>query len=205
MKHLIKILLAIAIVVIGYFVIQSIMAPIRFNQAKEKRYNVTIKRLKDVRTAQVAFRSVNDRYTGSFDSLITLLKEGKFKVIKQIGSEDDSLAVAQKRVYRETVWVNVRDSLLKNYWVDTLYLVDSLRYIPFSGGKEFDLAAGEIVTASKIKVKVFECKAHNDDILNGLDRQEIVNINDLQRQLERFPGLQVGSMEEATNNAGNWE
>ncbi len=199
MKTVYQILLAILIVVIGYFVFESIMAPIRFKKEKDKRYEVTIQRLKDVRTAQLAYRSRFNKFTGSFDTLITFLKEGEFKVVKQIGSEDDSVALAQGKVYRDTIKVAVRDSLFKNY------AVDSIRFVPFSGGIQFELAAGELETGSKVKVKVFECKAHNDVILKGLNRQEIININDLQKKLERYPGLQVGSMTEATNNAGNWE
>ncbi|BDX39331.1 hypothetical protein CYCD_26860 [Tenuifilaceae bacterium CYCD] len=175
------------------------MAPIRFEKEKDKRYGVTIQRLKDVRTAQLAYRSRYSKFTGSFDTLITFLKVGEFKVVKQIGSEDDSLAVAQGKVYRDTILVAVRDSLFKNF------PVDSLRIVPFSGGAQFELAAGELETGSKVKVKVFECKAHNNVILQGLDRQEIININDLQKKLDKYPGLQVGSMTEATNNAGNWE
>lgn len=199
MKTILKILLACAIIVLGYFVYESIMAPIRFNNEKDKRYAATIQRLKDIRTAQVAYRSVYDKYTGSFDTLINFLKEGQFKVIRQVGSEDDSAAVAAKQVFREEVMVNVRDSLFKGI------VVDSFRFVPFSGGELFSMQAGEIETNSKIKVKVFECKAHNNIILKGLDRQEVVNLNDLARTVERFPGLQVGSIEEATNNAGNWE
>lgn len=199
MKTVYQIVLAILIVVIAYFVYESIMAPIRFEKEKNKRYDVTIQRLKDVRTAQVAYRSRYSKYTGSFDTLITFLKEGQFKVVKQIGSEDDSLAVAQGKVYRDTILVAVRDSLFKNY------AVDSLRFVPFSGGDQFELAAGELETGSKVKVKVFECKAHNDVILKGLDRQEIINMNDLAKKLEKYAGLKVGSMTEATNNAGNWE
>lgn len=199
MKTVYQIVLAILIVVIGYFVVESIMKPIRFEKEKNKRYDVTIQRLKDVRTAQVAYRSRFNKYTGSFDTLITFLKEGEFKVVKQIGSEDDSLAVALKKVYRDTIRVAVRDSLFKNF------PVDSLRFVPFSGGVQFELAAGELETGSKVKVKVFECKAHNDVILNGLDRQEIINMNDLAKKLEKYAGLKVGSMTEATNNAGNWE
>lgn len=199
MKTVYQILLAILIVVIGYFVYESIMSPIRFKKEKDKRYEVTIQRLKDVRTAQLAYRSRYTKFTGSFDTLITFLKEGEFKVVKQIGSEDDSIALAQGKVYRDTIKVAVRDSLFKNY------PVDSLRFIPYSGGIQFELAAGELETGSKVKVKVFECKAHNDLILKGLNRQEIININDLQNKLEKFPGLMVGSMKEATNNAGNWE
>ncbi len=199
MKTVYQIVLAILIVVIGYFVVESIMKPIRFEKEKNKRYDVTIQRLKDVRTAQVAYRSRYNKYTGSFDTLITFLKQGEFKVVKQIGSEDDSLAVALKKVYRDTIRVAVRDSLFKNF------PVDSLRFVPFSGGAQFEMAAGELETGSKVKVKVFECKAHNDVILKGLDRQEIINMNDLAKKLEKYAGLKVGSMTEATNNAGNWE
>lgn len=199
MKTVYQIVLAIVIVVIAYFVYESIMKPIRFVEEKNKRYDVTIQRLIDVRTAQVAYRSRYNKYTGSFDTLITFLKEGQFKVVKQIGSEDDSLAVAQGKVYRDTILVAVRDSLFKNY------AVDSLRFVPFSGGAQFEMAAGELETGSKVKVKVFECKAHNDIILKGLDRQEIINMNDLAKKLEKYAGLKVGSMTEATNNAGNWE
>lgn len=199
MKTVYQIVLAILIAVIAYFVYESIMAPIRFEKEKNKRYGATIQRLKDVRTAELAYRSRYNKFTGSFDTLITFLKVGEFKVVKQIGSEDDSLAVAQGKVYRDTILVAVRDSLFKNF------SVDSLRIVPFSGGAQFELAAGELETGSKVKVKVFECKAHNNVILQGLDRQEIININDLQKKLEKYPGLQVGSMTEATNNAGNWE
>lgn len=199
MKTVYQILLAILIVVIGYFVFESIMSPIRFKKEKDKRYELTIERLKNVRTAQVAYRSRYSKYTGSFDTLITFLKEGEFKLVKQIGSEDDSVALAQGKVYRDTIKVAVRDSLFKNY------TVDSMRFVPFSGGIQFELAAGELETGSKVKVKVFECKAHNDVILKGLDRQEIINMNDLAKKLERYAGLRVGSMTEATNNAGNWE
>lgn len=199
MKTVYQIVLAIVIVVIAYFVYESIMKPIRFVEEKNKRYDVTIQRLIDVRTAQVAYRSRYNKYTGSFDTLITFLKEGQFKVVKQIGSEDDSLAVVQGKVYRDTILVAVRDSLFKNY------AVDSLRFVPFSGGAQFEMAAGELETGSKVKVKVFECKAHNDIILKGLDRQEIINMNDLAKKLEKYAGLKVGSMTEATNNAGNWE
>jgi len=57
------------------------------------------------------------------------------------------------------------------------------------------------MTASQVEVQVFEATAKNFDILDGMDRQLIVNLNDL----KDFPGLKVGDIEEANNNAGNWE
>ena len=67
------------------------------------------------------------------------------------------------------------------------------------------MAAGELQTGSKVIVQVFEASVTNKVLLAGLNHQEIVNLDDVARQLDRFPGLKVGSLKEATNNAGNWE
>ncbi len=199
MKTAYQLALAIIIVVLGYFLYESIMEPIRFQKGKDIRYEATIERLKSIRTAQDAFRSRFGKYTGSFDTLIDFMKNGQIKVVKQIGSEDDSLAVARKMVFRDTILVNVCDTILKGY------PYDSLKFVPFSGGDTFELSAGELKTQSGISVKVFECKAPNKVILKGLDRQEIINMDDLAKKLDKYPGLKVGSLTEATNNAGNWE
>jgi hypothetical protein len=187
-------------VVLSYFVYESILSPIRFNKSKYRRYAKTIERLKDIRTAQPAFRSENNKFTGSFDTLIDFVKHGEFRVVRQIGSLDDSVAVAKGLVIRDTVRIGVKDSLFVSG-----YPVDSLRFVPFTGGAEFELGAGELETGSGLSVKVFEAKVHNDILLKGLNRQLVINLNDLRKKLERYPGLQVGSLTEATNHAGNWE
>jgi hypothetical protein len=199
MKRALQILLVVIIAALAYFVVESISHPIRFDNEKNKRYNATIERLKAIRTAQVAYRSQYGKFTGSFDTLIFFMKFDSFKLEKQIGSMDDSIAVAKGLVFRETIKISVRDSLLKGF------PIDSIRYVPFAGKTQFELASGEIETGSKVKVKVFEAKVHNDIILNGLDKQLIINLNDLRKKLDRYPGLQVGSITEANNNAGNWE
>ncbi|MFA5649036.1 MAG: hypothetical protein WC951_12110 [Bacteroidales bacterium] len=200
MKTVYQILLLILIVVLSYFIFESIMNPIRFKSDKDKRYEKTIERLKDIRTAQLAFRSENAKFTSSFDTLINFVRFDSFKIVRQIGSYDDSIAVAKGLVSRDTVRVCVLDSIFRKN-----YPVDSLRFAPFTGGAEFEMAAGELKTGSGLVIKVFEAKIHNDILLKGLDRQLIVNENDLRNKLERFPGLKVGSITEATNNAGNWE
>jgi hypothetical protein len=199
MKRALQILLVVIIAALAYFVVESISHPIRFDNEKNKRYNATIERLKAIRTAQVAYRSQYGKFTGSFDTLIFFMKFDSFKLEKQIGSMDDSVAVAKGLVFRETIKISVRDSLLKGF------PIDSICFVPFAGKTQFELAAGEIETGSKVKVKVFEAKVHNDIILNGLDKQLIINLNDLRKKLDRYPGLQVGSITEANNNAGNWE
>lgn len=199
-KRILIVVLAVVAGWLAYVLYDSIMKPIRFDNLKAGRYNAAIAKLKDIRTAQVAYRSENKKYASTFDSLITFLKTGNFQVIRQIGSLDDSAAVAEGRVRRDTIIVSVRDSLFRGM------NVDSLRFVPFtSNGEEFALDAGELKTASKVVVPVFEASVTNNVLLNGLDKQYIININDMARQLNKFPGLRVGSMTEATNNAGNWE
>ncbi len=198
-----RILIIVLVLVAGWlawFLYDSIMEPIRLDRQKDMRYNAAIARLKDIRTAQVAYRSENKKYASTFDSLITFLKEGNFSVVRQIGSLDDSAAVAEGRVRRDTIKISVRDSLFHGL------NVDSLRYVPFAQrGEEFKLAAGDLKTASKVVIPVFEASVTNNVLLNGLSKQYIINLNDVARQLGKFPGLRVGSMTEATNNAGNWE
>lgn len=199
MKKLVQALLLVAIAALAYLLFESIMDPIRFNEGKDKRYKATIERLKHIRTAERAYKSEHGRYTGSFDTLIHFLKNGTMTIEIQIGSMDDSLAVAQKKVFRQKTKVKVSDKVLVGV------NLDSLIYVPFSGGKKFELAAAKILTTSKVEVPVFECKVHNDIVLDGLTRQLVINLNDQRKKTDRYPGLKVGSLTEATNDAGNWE
>ncbi len=200
MKRAIQIILLLLIVFLGYRLVVSINEPVKFKTEMDKRYNKTVNRLKDIRTAQVAFKSKYERYTGNFDSLINFINKDSFVVIKQIGSEEDSIAVAKKLISREKIKISVKDSLFRNQ------NADSLRFVPYTGGRnQFELAAGVLETGSKVKIKVFECKVPFDILLKGLDRQLIVNINEEKKALDKYPGIMVGSLTEATNNAGNWE
>lgn len=212
MKTFIQIILAIAIVILGYLLVESIMNPIRFNRERVKREKAAISRLEDIRTAQIAFKTEKGRYTGSFDTLINFVKNDSFSVVKSIGSIPDSLynalgprkaeieALRKGLITRDTIKVPVLDSLF-----DPNYPIDSLRYVPYTNGKEFFLGRNVIETASGVKVDVFEANVLNDVLLNGLDSQLIINYNEERLKITDFPGLRLGSLKEATNNAGNWE
>ena len=67
------------------------------------------------------------------------------------------------------------------------------------------MGAGEVETGSKVKVKVFEVYALYDILLNGMDKQLVINYIDEREKIVKFTGLKVGSLKEATNNSGNWE
>jgi hypothetical protein len=211
-KTALQIFLTAVIIVLGYLIFDSIMTPIRFNRERQLRENATIHRLKDIRTAQLAFKSEYQRYTGDFDTLINFLKTGHFTVVKAIGSAPDSLiedlgkkeaekiALKEGLIERDTIQLSVIDSLFYSG-----YPADSIRYVPFTSGYEFEMGADEVETGSKVRVRVFEAKVPYSVLLAGLDQQLIVNYAEEREKITGYPGLKVGSLYEATNNAGNWE
>lgn len=211
MKTVIQVVLAAAIIALGYLLWESIQKPIRFNKEKNRIESATIQRLKDIRTAQLAFRSEFGQFTGDFDSLIIFLKTDSFSVVQAIGSVPDSLidelgrkkaeiqALKEGLISRDTIRLSVKDSLFT-----ASYPIDSLKFVPYTQGYEFELGAGSL-EAGKVVVRVFEAKVPYDILLTGLDRQEIINYKELREKITGYPGLRVGSLEEATNNAGNWE
>lgn len=204
MKTLIQVILGVLMIVLAYLSVNSILEPLDFKKEQEHRYKVVVDKLKDIRKAQFAFKDVNGRYTGSFDTLINFVKYDSFPVVfkkgeipeEMLGQITEKEAIAKGLIIRDTTRVNVLDSLFKKG-----YPIDSFSYIPFSSGKHFSMAQGVIVTSSKLKVNVFEVKAPSKYILEGLDMQEIVNFNDGWE----YKGLKAGSLEEANNGAGNWE
>ncbi len=212
MKTAIQVALAVAIIVLVYLLWESIQKPIRFNKEKDRIEQATIQRLKDIRTAQLAFRSENGRFTGDFDSLITFLKTDSFSVVQAIGSVPDSMieelgrkkaeqqALKEGLISRDTIRLSVMDSLFSES-----YPIDSLKFAPYTQGYQFELGAGKLQTASKVAIRVFEAKVPYDVLLSGLDRQLIINYKETREKITGYPGLRVGSLEEATNNAGNWE
>ena len=199
MRIVIQVILFAAICVVAYLVVESIQQPIRFNAEKDRRYDATIQRLKEIRTAQVAYRSVNKEYTGDFESLIDFLKTGEFKVLMIIGDLDDSATIQAGKIIRDTIRIPVLDSLFKKG-----YPVDSIRYVPYTRGVEFEMDT-TYLTAGNVKVNVFEAKISNDILLHGLDPQLLFNFNADRRMKTGYAGLKVGSLTETTNNAGNWE
>lgn len=210
MKTIIQVLLAIAIVVLGYMCVESINEPVRFKKEYQGRVDKVVERLKEIRSAQVAYKSVHGVYTHSFDSLKSFIKQDSLPMVRMEGSLTDSMiaagvtermAIKEGIIKRDTTRISVLDSLFSR----KLWMPDSISYVPFTDKKEFEMGAGVIKTASGVDVSVFEAKVHNNIYLEGLNRQEVININDRQRKLERYPGLKVGSLDEANNNAGNWE
>jgi hypothetical protein len=210
MKTALNIVFAVIIVILAYFLFESIMEPIRFNREKDAREAAIKERLIDIRTAQETFKSVKGYYTGSFDTLITFLKTDSLPLVFKRGSLTDDMiasgittekeAVKKGLISRDTSYIPVRDSIFK-----AGYPVDDLRYVPGMDKTEFQMAAAKVMTTSMVLVNVFEAYVKNDVFLKDLDRQLVVNYNEQRTKTTGFPGMKVGDVKVPNNNAGNWE
>ena len=147
-------------------------------------------------------------------------------IIMQVGSTDDSLAMAHTEKIRRANRKITGEKLLEMYQKgdknlvfsvetkipvkDTLFknredfCIDSLAYIPFSGGERVQM---EAITkmVSGVPVPLFEARMPYKLLLKGLDNQLRINLDAERRDQNKYEGLQVGSVTAPNNNAGNWE
>ena len=228
MKTVINIVLAACVIGLIYVCYGSIMGPINFDDAKKTREKQVIARLIDIRKAQLEYRNLhNGRYTASFDTLIDFVKTAKLPFVKKEGvlsdtqleagmTEKKAMAMINKAkktnnwkeveaaglmgFKRDTIWVAVTDTIY-----DKSFNADSLRYVPFGGGAQFEMYTRNDTTKSGAPIFLFQANTPYDVYLNGLDKQEIANLKDVQTKLGKYPGLMVGSIDTPNNGAGNWE
>jgi hypothetical protein len=191
-----KINLALQIVVLiiaGYFVYQdynSVNDEIRYTRKKEKVNAEVIVRLKDVRTAELAFRSKYGRYTASIDTLVNFVKYDSLPEIRAVGEIPDSLSEGEALklgiISRDTFYVSV----MEVKFLET-------RVAEKRGNHPFD---PDLMVIAPYSNKPFLLKAGFIDV-SGLQKP-VFEAKDPEPFSE--PALQVGSMTEANTN-GNWK
>lgn len=182
----------------------------------------------DIRKAQQEYRSLHHgMYTEHFDTLIDFVKNQKLPFVMKVGqltddqlesglTEKKAMAIINKakktgkydevkkngleNFKRDTMWVAVMDTIYPKG-----FNADSMKYIPYGNGAIFEMNVKNDTAKSGAPVYLFEVKAPYETYLGGLDRQEIINLKDLNEKLGRYSGLMVGSIDNPNNGAGNWE
>lgn len=205
-RKIITYVLYLLSIILVFQIYNSIDAPIEFNKVKNERYQKVIERLKDIRNAQVAFKSVNGIYSDNFDSLVNFIETGQFTIIEK----RDSSYMQYDRVYRidmlreiivvDTLgFVSVKDSLFKN---DNRY--KDLALVPIDGIDEKFSIKADIIDKNGYNVPVFEVKVSKDVILFDqnkdllMQEKETVSVDGV-----NGPALVLGSLEDVSTN-GNW-
>lgn len=196
---LINIVLFVVVVFLAIKVIQSIQAPIKFGNEQKARETQVIQRLKDIRDLEVQYKQANNCYTGSFDTLIRFCQTAEIPIVNIIPDPEDTTFT--KTINDTLGFVKVIDSL---FGKRTGFNIADLRNVPFSNPtQEFELEAGTIVR-SGINVPVFQAQTPFEIYLKGLDNQRILNAKAEKEAINRYAGMKVGSMEEASTE-GNWD
>ena len=147
-KKIAQIILAIVIIGLVYVIYDQISTPIKFDDELKARKGQVIDRIKDIRTAQRAFKSKYQHFTGSFDTLTNFILHDTLVLEKKIYDEDDSVGMALLKKKKQK---NVEE--FKIAVIDTIFApkvltakdIQQLRYIPDTGNKtQFIMEAGSM-------------------------------------------------------------
>ena len=228
MKTVFNLVLAVCAIALVYICYGSIMGPIEFDKERKAREKEVIARLIDIRKAQVEWRQLHEgKYTADFDSLIDFVKTAKLPFVKKEGSLTDAQLEAGmtekkamkiiEKAKKTGNWREVEKEGLMNFkrdtmWVsvlDTIYPkgfnADSLKYVPFGNGATFEMVTRSDTTKSGAPLNLFQAQTPYETYISDLDKQQIINLKDVQTKLGKYCGLRVGDIESPNNNAGNWE
>jgi hypothetical protein len=206
MKTAIQIALWLLSFFFAYMIYKSISEPIEFKKVKEQRYEAVIAKLKDIRDAQEAHRSVTGKFAPNFEALVKFVDTAKFTITQQ----RDSSYMEYDEVYRIDMLreVKIIDTLGFKAVKDSIFK-NSDRYktmmnVPFaSNNARFEMKA-EILDKDGYKAPVFEAKVKKDVIL--YDQPENLRIQENQMiSVDEVNGdyIIVGSLSDVSTN-GNW-
>ncbi|MFZ9005112.1 MAG: hypothetical protein ACO3AE_13910, partial [Robiginitalea sp.] len=201
-----KIVLWIVCVFLGYMIYRSVTGPIEFDKVKKERFAEVIDRLKDIRNAQEAYKSVNGRFANNFNDLVAFVDTGRYTITQQ----RDSSYMEFDRAYQidllkevtiiDTLgFVAVKDSLFKN---SDRYL--QMMNVPYAANNEQFTLNADIVEKGGYRAPVFEAKVAKSVVLYD-QPQDLLTRENAQISVEEVNGaeIKVGSLNEVSTS-GNW-
>lgn len=205
MKLVIQLVLWAVIGILGYLLFNAIYGEVKFNEVKEKRYRAVIENMRDIRSAQIAHKTVTGTYAKDFDKLVRFIDTAEYTITQR---RDTTVLDVEKtkrfRVdsYKEIVVIDtlgtasVKDSLFKN---SDRY--KTMMNIPLEGMNEkFTMEAGTI-EKNNTTYPVFEVSVKKDLILADQPKdfvskeKQVVSVDQINGD-----ALIVGSMTSVTTN-----
>ena len=200
-KPVLSIVLWVVIVYFGYQIYSSIMTPINFHKVKKQRYALVIENLKTIRDAELAYASVNRKFTDKFSDLVNFIETDSFAI-----TEVKNIVVTEQRG-RITIDVEKRVvdtvgfEMVKNSFEGRDY--KGMMNVPGTDAK-FELKTGSVEKVQGVKASVFEAKVDKAVVLEGMDKDLIRQEKEALGGIN-VPGeyITVGSLEDVNSN-GNW-
>ena len=204
---IINIVLFAVVVFLAIKVVQSIKAPIDFGNEKSMREAQVVQRLKDIRDAEIQYKQAHNKYTSNFDTLIDFCVNYEIPIVRMIPDPEDTTFT--KSINDTLGYVKVIDSL---FGKRSNFNVKELCNVPFSDPvAQFEIH-DSIIKRGGISVPVFEAKTPYEAYLTTPGSKftekewntRVQNAKAEMEQLDKYAGLKVGSLEEASTD-GNWE
>ena len=192
--------------ILVFLIFKSINSPIKFNEVKNERYSKVIDRLKDIRNAQIAFKSVNGIYSNDFEELIKFIDSAEFTITQK----RDSSYMEYDRIYRidmlreiivtDTLgFVSVKDSLFANN-MD----YKNMAIIPIEGVESLFTLKADVIDKNGYNVPVFEVRVSKDVILFDQNK-DLLSQEKGTMSVDGVngPDLVLGSLTDVSTS-GNW-
>ena len=153
------------------------------------------------------YKNATSQYTNSFDTLIRFCQTAEIPIVKIVPDPTDTTFT---RTINDTIgFVKVMDSLRAGR---DNFNINDIKWVPFSQPQQhFELEAGTILR-NGINIPVFEARTPYEVYLAtpGASfsekewNQRRDNAKAEKESINRYAGMKVGSMDEATTD-GNWE
>ena len=203
-KPILNLLLWALIIFLGYITFNSVYDEIKFNQLKDKRYQVVVDRLIDIQKAELAYKKVNGTYTDKYENLIRFVDTAQIPVTQRrdvtVLDEEATRRFGGVEMYKTVVEIDtlrfysVKDSLFKG-----INYKDMANVGVGKEGAKFTLKAGTLDDIS-----VFEASVDKSIILHDQNK----NLVEKEKQTVSVDGvngpiISVGSMNEI-KSTGNW-
>lgn len=206
MKLVLQLVLWVVIAALSYLLFNAIWGEVKFNEIKEKRYKAAISNMRDLRSAQLAHKTITGSYQKDFDKLVQFIDTAEFTITQR---KDTTVLDVEKtktfRVdsYKEIVKIDtlgtrpVKDSLFKG----------SDRYktminVPIEGvNAKYKMDAG-FIEKNNTKYPVFEISLMKDVILADqprdyvLKEEQVISVDGVNGK-----ALTIGSMQSITTTS----
>ncbi len=205
MKYIIQLVLWVVIAFLGFKVYDSVYSSVEFQKTKKERFAEAIDKLKQIRTAQVAHRTVTGKFANSYENLAKFIDTAKFTITQQRDSSFtrfDKVLKIDKSI--DTVVVDVlgyesiKDSLFRDIDYRKLEVINVADREVKIGMKT------NVIERNEILYPVFQARVLKKDILFDQDPNYIEQ-EDKAESLGEINGneISVGSLDEINTN-GNW-
>ncbi len=216
LKPVISIVLWAVTLVFGYLIYESIQDPIRFDKLKEKRFQVAVNKMLDIKAVEMAYKSINGKYTDNLDSLISFIEKEKFTIVER--KDTSVIDVEKNAAYRLTVGPDGAGGYFKDIVVTKELGRVSIKDSLFKGSDRYkrlnivkigdieakiDLKAG-FIKREDLKIPVFEARLEKAQLLTDQDQslvakeKKVVSVDGINGEY-----ILLGSMDEVSMS-GNW-